>query len=47
VAQPAVAADRFAREIEPFLTLPLARLRQLNAKPFGTCGSVLAILFWM
>jgi hypothetical protein len=34
-AQPAVPADRFAREIVRFLTVCAARSRQLNANPFG------------
>jgi len=35
-AQPAVAADRFAREIVGFLeAFDTARSRQLNGKPFG------------
>ncbi len=37
-AQPGVAADRFAREIGPFLKLSsAARSRQLNAIPLGGC----------
>jgi hypothetical protein len=34
-AQPAAVADRFAREIGGFLTLPLARLQQLSGNPLG------------
>jgi hypothetical protein len=34
-AQPAVAADRFARKIEGFLAGCVMRLRQLNANPLG------------
>jgi hypothetical protein len=34
-AQPAVPADRCAREIVRFLTLAVARLRQLNGNPLG------------
>jgi len=44
-AQPGIAADRFAREIVRFLTLLPARSRQLNAKPFGGCGSVVGTPF--
>jgi hypothetical protein len=33
--QPAVPADRFAREIVGFLAACAARLRQLNGKPLG------------
>jgi hypothetical protein len=37
-AQPAVAADRFAREIGAFLTRFVgARARQLNGNPLGFC----------
>ena len=46
-AEHAVAADRFAREIVAFLmSCCAARLRQLNAKPFGTRGSVIVIPFF-
>ena len=34
-AEPAYAADRFAREIIRFLTLSAARSRQLNGSPLG------------
>ena len=34
-AQPAVAADRFAREIVRFLAVGVMRLQQLNGKPLG------------
>jgi hypothetical protein len=40
-AQPGIAVDRFAREIGGILTLFPARLRQLNAKPFGCCNQSL------
>jgi hypothetical protein len=34
-AQPAVAADRFAREIVGFLAVFVMRLRRLNGNPLG------------
>ncbi len=34
-AQPAVAADRFAREISAILTVGVMRSRQLNGNPLG------------
>ncbi len=36
-AEPAVPADRFAREILAILAVCVMRSRQLNGKPFGSC----------
>jgi hypothetical protein len=44
-AQPAHAADRFAREIIAILGCDIMRSRQLMRKPFGTRGGVSVILF--
>jgi hypothetical protein len=46
-AQPAVPADRFAREIVRFLTACAVRLRRLNGNPFGVRGAWSAFLFSM
>jgi hypothetical protein len=46
-AEHGIAVDRFAREIVRFLNSPCAaRSRQLNAKPFGTRGSVIVIPYF-
>jgi hypothetical protein len=42
VAQPGIAADRFAHEIVAILTVVLARSQQLNAKPLGGPGNACA-----
>jgi hypothetical protein len=39
VAQPGIAADRFAHEIVRILKASRARSRQLNAKPLGGVSS--------
>jgi len=45
-AEHGIAVDRCAREIAAFLKPShAARARQLNAKPFGTRGNVIAIPF--
>jgi len=46
-AQPAVAADRFAREIVGFLKAFPARSRQLNGKPLGGWGVWSAGVSWL
>jgi hypothetical protein len=38
-AQPAVPADRFAREIIGILAVCAVRLRRLNGNPFGVQGA--------
>ncbi len=43
--QPAVPADRFAREIVGILAVVVMRLRQLNGNPLGGWGSVVARFF--